>query len=96
MAKKFWLNKSSKRRLIRENGKTCTMCGCEMWHFDVWGSIGPSSKEATIDHIHPVSRGGQDKRENLRVACKGCNARKANKTGRGARPILSKLQTRHA
>lgn len=30
----------------------------------------------TVDHIIPVARGGTDDPENLRAACRACNARK--------------------
>jgi 5-methylcytosine-specific restriction endonuclease McrA len=34
----------------------------------------------TLDHVLPVSRGGEDTRENLVVACKSCNSRKKDRT----------------
>lgn len=34
---------------------------------------------ATIDHIVPLSRGGQNVAENRRVVCKACNGAKADK-----------------
>ena len=33
----------------------------------------------TIDHVVPISRGGQDTFENVVPACKSCNSRKADK-----------------
>jgi 5-methylcytosine-specific restriction endonuclease McrA len=37
-----------------------------------------SEKHSTIDHIIPVSRGGEDSWMNCTLACKPCNARKDN------------------
>lgn len=35
-------------------------------------------KEATVDHIKPVSAGGLDDPTNYAIACEACNARKGN------------------
>ncbi|WP_422114761.1 HNH endonuclease [Brachybacterium sp. UNK5269] len=35
---------------------------------------------ATVDHIHPISRGGPSSWTNLVSACKACNNRKADRT----------------
>jgi len=34
----------------------------------------------TIDHKHPLSKGGSDKLNNLRFLCGSCNSKKGNKT----------------
>lgn len=41
-----------------------------------------------IDHIHPVSRGGDSRWTNLAPACRSCNARKS------AKPLLQFLLLR--
>ena len=41
-------------------------------------------KHATVDHVHPKSRGGKDTWLNLVTACQTCNQRKANRTPREA------------
>ena len=38
-----------------------------------------SAKDLTIDHKVPKSKGGSDKRSNLRVLCRSCNSRKHDK-----------------
>eukprot|EP00252_Welwitschia_mirabilis_P003977 TRINITY_DN14089_c0_g1_i1.p1 TRINITY_DN14089_c0_g1~~TRINITY_DN14089_c0_g1_i1.p1 ORF type:complete len:276 (+),score=43.14 TRINITY_DN14089_c0_g1_i1:206-1033(+) len=39
-----------------------------------------STKDLTVDHVLPVSRGGKWTWENLVTACSECNSRKGNKT----------------
>lgn len=58
---------SSARRLavFKRDGFLCRVCG--------------SDSDLTIDHIHPVSRGGDDSLENLRVLCRSCNSKKRAK-----------------
>lgn len=52
-----------------QNGNyNCEYCGCEL-----------SLKEATYDHKIPLSRGGDNRIENLAVSCPICNLKKANK-----------------
>lgn len=48
------------------DGDRCRYCGCER---------GPFS----IDHIHPISRGGDNALANLAVACAACNLSKHSK-----------------
>jgi 5-methylcytosine-specific restriction endonuclease McrA len=36
--------------------------------------------ELTLDHIVPLSRGGQNTRGNLRVVCRSCNQKKGMST----------------
>lgn len=38
----------------------------------------PHPKSPSIDHVHPLSRGGLDIRENVRLACWNCNKNKRN------------------
>jgi 5-methylcytosine-specific restriction endonuclease McrA len=58
-------NKPSRSMIYKRDGHKCQYCG--------------STKELTIDHIIPRSRGGQDTWENLVVACMPCNTRKSDK-----------------
>jgi hypothetical protein len=54
---------------------TCAYCGRSV-------SRAPACEAllATVDHIHPVSRGGRSSWTNLVSACKECNNRKADRT----------------
>lgn len=36
-------------------------------------------EDLTVDHIHPVSKGGTNDMENLRTLCRSCNSRKGAK-----------------
>jgi 5-methylcytosine-specific restriction endonuclease McrA len=58
-------NKPSRTMIYKRDGHKCQYCG--------------STKQLTIDHIIPRSRGGQDTWENLVVACMPCNTRKSDK-----------------
>lgn len=57
--------KPSRTMIYKRDGHKCQYCG--------------STKELTIDHIIPRSRGGEDTWENLVVACMPCNTRKSDK-----------------
>ena len=53
---------------LRDNGQ-CQYCGCIV-----------DRKESTLDHVHPISKGGKTVWENTVTACGPCNADKADKT----------------
>ena len=55
-------------RLLRASN-TCGLCGEQI----------TKRKEATIDHIIPLSRGGSDSVHNVQVAHEKCNQEKGNK-----------------
>ena len=62
------LLRPNRRNLLLRDDHTCQYCG----------HVG-SAAELTVDHVVPVSRGGAaDRWENVVVACKRCNWRKAN------------------
>lgn len=48
----------------------CLYCGCAI-----------TRKNATIDHVVPISRGGKTTWENCATACGPCNSRKGNRMG---------------
>lgn len=56
---------SKRNILIRDNHK-CVYCG--------------SSKDLTLDHVHPVSKGGMKVWENVVTACVTCNGKKGDRT----------------
>jgi 5-methylcytosine-specific restriction endonuclease McrA len=45
----------------------------------------------TADHIHPKSRGGTSRRENLCVSCKQCNTLKGDSTIREFKGLLNRM-----
>jgi len=62
---KLMQNKPSRAMIYKRDGHKCQYCG--------------STKNLTIDHIIPRSRGGEDSWENLVVACMPCNTRKSDR-----------------
>lgn len=74
---KYYVNKRSykrpprfqKRVLFNRDAWKCQYCGIDL-HYPL----------ITIDHIHPLSRGGQTNWKNCVVACKKCNSSKGDKT----------------
>lgn len=77
--------------LIRSAPKTCPVCACGMWNRELLGTTGPAARRMTIDHIRPKSRGGSDKKKNLRVICEHCNKKKGNAVSAQVRPPKSAL-----
>jgi 5-methylcytosine-specific restriction endonuclease McrA len=62
----------------RDNWR-CQYCGMDI-----------SKSSATIDHVHPKSRGGNTSWKNCVASCKFCNRKKANKTPSEANmPLLT-------
>ena len=58
-------NRPSRSMIYKRDGHKCQYCG--------------STKNLTIDHIIPRSRGGEDTWQNLVVACLHCNTKKGDK-----------------
>jgi 5-methylcytosine-specific restriction endonuclease McrA len=68
----------TKYRLFLRDRQICAYCG---GHF--------AESELTVEHILPVSRGGQLAWTNVVTACRSCNTRKGNRTPEEARmPLL--------
>ena len=63
--KKLMQNKPSRAMIYKRDGHKCQYCG--------------STRNLTIDHIFPASKGGDNTWENLVVACMPCNTRKGDK-----------------
>ncbi|HZB97423.1 MAG TPA: HNH endonuclease, partial [Candidatus Sulfotelmatobacter sp.] len=59
----------NRRNLLLRDDHTCQYCGHQ-----------GAATELTVDHVVPISRGGAPaKWENVVIACKRCNWRKANR-----------------
>jgi 5-methylcytosine-specific restriction endonuclease McrA len=56
--------------IVARDGSACAYCHAPT----VPGDSGPRGR--TLDHIVPVSRGGNDEIENVCCVCRSCNARK--------------------
>ncbi len=62
--------------ILERNGFTCQLCGAGPGDLDPFN---PNRKmRLNIDHIVPVSQGGSEDRENLRVLCSACNHGRSN------------------
>ena len=60
----------TRKNIFKRDGNQCVYC--------------PSTKNLTIDHVMPRSRGGGDTWDNLVTACLKCNGKKDNKTPKEA------------
>ena len=62
--------------ILERNGFTCQLCGRTGGDPD---PVGESKRVVlVIDHVVPVSQGGTNERENLRVLCTACNGARSN------------------
>jgi 5-methylcytosine-specific restriction endonuclease McrA len=57
-----------RNQLINKYGCKCAICGKEL-----------TGGEVTLDHIKPISRGGQTIFENCQILCFNCNLNKGDK-----------------
>jgi HNH endonuclease len=64
----FYNVPENRSRVFERDGYICKYCGKQLTRFT-----------ATLDHIQPVSEGGENSLENLVTACLSCNSRKTNK-----------------
>jgi len=69
----------TKRNVLVRDGYECLYCG--------------STRDLTIDHIIPTSRGGKSTFENCVSACRPCNNSKGNRTPNEAKMFLIKIPT---
>lgn len=66
----------TRHNVMKRDAKECQYCG--------------SSRNLTIDHVMPKSRGGQDTWENLVTACDECNVKKGSRTPEEATMSLNR------
>jgi hypothetical protein len=65
-----------RNQILERNGFTCQLCGAGAGDPDPFN---PNRKvRLHIDHIMPISQGGTDDKDNLRVLCSACNQGRAN------------------
>ena len=65
-----------RNEILERNGYTCQRCGSGPGDADPFN---PGRKiRLQIDHIKPISQGGKDVKDNLRVLCSACNLSKSN------------------
>jgi len=81
-----------RNEILERNGFTCQLCGVTA------GDPDPAdpSKHARlhVDHVKPITQGGTNDRDNLRVLCTACNLGKKDlqTTSEGALNLLSRVR----
>ena len=68
----------SRRNLYRRDHSTCQYCGAR-----------PGTRELSVDHVLPRSRGGKSTWENCVLACLECNREKGDRT-----PVEARMRLR--
>jgi 5-methylcytosine-specific restriction endonuclease McrA len=71
-----WIKKDKRLAIYLRDGATCCYCGCAV-------QIGAHVSEpgaATLDHLRPRERGGDNSHTNLVTSCVGCNSSKQDST----------------
>lgn len=66
--------------LLDRDQWTCQLCGCALlrkWTYNKSTWV-PHLKNATLDHIVPMCKGGDDAPWNIQACCLGCNGRKSD------------------
>jgi len=65
-----------RNEILERNGFTCQQCGAGPGDADPFN---PHRKvRLHVDHILPISQGGTDDKDNLRVLCSACNQGRSN------------------
>lgn len=65
-----------RNEILERNGFTCQLCGAGPGDPDPFN---PSRRvRLHVDHLVPISQGGTDEKENLRVLCSACNQGRSN------------------
>ncbi len=66
--------RANRNRIYKRDNHQCVYCG--------------SSRNLTLDHVTPKSRGGKNEWTNLVTSCQKCNLKKADKTPEEARMVM--------
>jgi len=70
------INPQLRNEILERNGFTCQLCGAGPGDVD---RFNPNRMvRLHIDHVLPISQGGTDDKENLRVLCSACNQGRSN------------------
>lgn len=64
----FYNVKENRLKIFERDGYMCYYCGKQLTRYS-----------ATLDHIQPVTKGGDNSYENLITSCLHCNSRRTNK-----------------
>ena len=80
-------------QLMKDDGTTCYICGVECKPSDYREVVSRAGRRQricgetypTLDHVIPLSRGGEHTRGNVRLACMGCNRRKSARVAHEAK-----------
>lgn len=71
------------KKILAKTGGRCFYCGCvlppDTDNLDEYGVCYSSIRNWDVDHLIPVSKGGNGKVENLVPSCKSCNHNKSDK-----------------
>jgi 5-methylcytosine-specific restriction endonuclease McrA len=73
--------------VLRRDNWRCYLCGIETPQ-ELRGTTEPNAPE--IDHVIPISRGGEHSEGNARCSCRKCNNQKKSKTPQEYREWLAK------
>jgi len=73
------LKRPQREAVLKKTNGRCAYCGCELEY-----------KQMQIDHISPISVGGDNSFENLFASCQPCNHRKGTFSLEGFRKELEK------
>lgn len=66
------------RGMYEKQQGLCYYCGAKLFPYGIWPKSAKvdGARRYHIEHAQPVSRGGTDAPDNLRVACEECNRHK--------------------
>ena len=65
-----------RNEILERNGFTCQLCGSGPLDPDPYNN--KRKVRLQVDHLVPISQGGTDDKENLRVLCSTCNQARSN------------------